>query len=72
MINLKLISKYLNYYLTLLGNSSTIVQNIMGSVNEVNPSKRQHNSSACISSWVDGTSNTNIAGIPQVITINKL
>lgn len=72
MINLKLLSKYFNYYLTLLGNSSTIVQNIMGSVNEVNPSKRQLNNSACRSSWVIGTSDANIAGIPQVITINKL
>jgi len=71
MINLELLYKQFNYYLTLLGNSSTIVQNIIGSVNEVNPSKTQHISSACRSLLVFRTNNANIAGTPQVITKKK-
>lgn len=71
MINLELLYKQFNYYLTWLGNNSTIVQNIIGSVNEVNPSKTQHISSACRSSLVFRTNNANIAGTPQVITIKK-
>lgn len=66
MINLTQYT-YFNYYLTLLGNSSTIVQNIIGSVNEVNPSKKQHISSACRSLWVIVTNNANTTGTPQVI-----